>query len=347
MFWMQFVRKNRARRMACMQRVSVVVGLSLALMGGVARAQTPPACELSRPVTFAGQNWESNLVLLEIERFIMEKGYGCQTEAVPVEAIMALMALESGDLDIVPEVWTNSLKDVWGKAVATGKVRRFGDLFTGRESWFIPRYTAERLPELKHVADLPKYKAHFKDPEDPSKGRIYGCPAGWFCEIVNANLHKALGLQDSFNLFSPGSGPTQKAAVTAAYQRQEDIVFYYWEPTALIGTLDLVALQFPPYDHVVFQCLTDPDCADPKPSAFFDNPVFTAVSSKFAQAAPALALFLSKVTMPAPLLNKALAYMESTAGEPDAVARWFLQHHIQIWMPWVPADVAARVKATL
>jgi len=342
MFWMRL--KNRS--LTCVQRASAVVGLSLALMG-VARAQTAPACELNRPVTFAGQNWESNLVLVEIERFIVEKGYGCTTEVIPVEAIMALMALESGDLDVISEVWTNSLQESWHKAVATGRVQRLGDLFTGRESWLIPRYTAERLPGLKRVSDLPKYKAYFTDPEDPGKGRIYGCPAGWFCEITNTNLWKALGLQDSFTMFSPGSGPTQKAAVTSAYQRREDIVFYYWEPTPLMGALDLVALEFPPYDETRFRCLLDPDCADPQPSAFFDNPVFTAASTRFTQQAPALTAFLARVAVSTPLVNKALAYMEVTSGEPDAVARWFLRHEEGVWTQWVPDDVAARVKAAL
>ena len=42
----------------------------------------------------------------------------------------------------------------------------------GGEAWYIPRYTAERLPELKSAADLPKFKDQFKDPEEPGKGRF-------------------------------------------------------------------------------------------------------------------------------------------------------------------------------
>jgi len=115
----------------------------------------------------------------------------------------------------------------------------------------------------------------------------------------------------------------------------------------LMGSQDLVALEFPPYDETVFQCLLDPDCADPKPSAFFDNPVFTAVSTQFAQQAPALTAFLARVKVSTPLVNKALAYMEQTTGEPDAVAQWFLQHEGEVWTQWVPRDVAVRVQAAL
>jgi len=329
------------------QRVCAAVTLALAGFTGAVHAQSAPRCELDRPILFGGMNWESNLVMVEIERFILEKGYGCRTQVLSIESVMALVALESGDLDIIAELWINSLKDAWNAAAASGKVQGLGSLFTGRESWYIPKYTAERFPELKRVTDLPKYKDHFRDVEDPGKGRIYGCPAGWFCEIVNINLWKAFGLQDSFNMFSPGSGATQQAVVTSAIQRGEDIVFYYWEPTPLIGAQNLVELEFPPYDEVAFQCLIDSDCSDPKPSAFFDNHVFTAVNSAFIEQAPTLKEFFTKVTVPTAVVNKMLAYMEDTASEPDVVAQWFLRHEADIWAQWVPADVAARVQAAL
>jgi len=330
---------------------AVIVGLCLTL-GGLAlttntQAQSAPACELKRPVRFGGMSWESNLVLVEIERFIMEKGYGCATEVLPTETLTALAALDRGDLDINSELWINGLKEPWEKALAAGTVARVGDVFTGREGWFIPRYTAERLPELKRAADLPKYKDHFKDPEEPSKGRFYGCPSGWACEIINANQFRGLGMQDSFTFFSPGSGASQKAALMSAYQRQENVVFYYWAPTPLMGMMDLVELEFPPQDDVLYRCIADPDCADPKASAFFDNPVFTAVSTRFLREAPTLNAFLADVSVPVDLMNKVLAYLEETQEEPDAAAQWFLRNAADVWTQWVPADVAARVKAAL
>ena len=64
------------------------------------------------------------------------------------------------------------------------------------------------------AADLPKFKDEFKDPEEPSKGRFYGCPAGWGCEVVSTNLFHALKLDDTYTLYSPGTGAAQKAATT-------------------------------------------------------------------------------------------------------------------------------------
>ncbi|MFA5663543.1 ABC transporter substrate-binding protein [Castellaniella sp.] len=312
-----------------------------------AQAADAVQCELDRPMRFGGMNWESNLVLVEVERFIVEHGYGCDSEVLPTETLPALAALERGDLDINTEVWLNSVLEPWNQAEATGKVKRIGDIYMGGEAWFIPKYTAERLPDLKKAADLPKYWEDFKDPEMPSKGRFYGCPAGWGCEIVSTNLFKALGLGDTFTLFSPGTGATQKAALTAAYNRGENIVFYYWYPTPVVGSMDLVKLELPPYDADKQKCLTDPDCTDPQASDYPENPVFTAVSAGFIEAAPKLTEFLSKVSVPLDDMGAAMAYMDEHEAEPDETADWFLKNKQDVWTQWLPADVSERVKAAL
>ena len=337
--------KSRLHRFPLIQAsvlASVLLGLSSA-----AQAAAPAACELDRTVRFGGMNWESNLVLTEVERFIADKGYGCKTEVISVETLPALAALERGDLDVNTEIWLNSVADPWKQAEAKGNVKRIGDIYMGGEAWFIPRYTAERLPELKSAADLPKFKDEFKDPEEPGKGRFYGCPAGWGCEVVSGNLFNALKLGDTYTLFSPGTGATQKAALTSAYQRKENVVFYYWYPTPLVGSMDLVKLELPAYDEKKHGCLTDPNCANPEPSDYPENPVFTAVNTEFSKQAPELTAFLANVSIPLELMNDIMAHMEKTEGEPEDVANWFLKEHEDTWTKWVPMEVAQRVKAAL
>ncbi|HLU78661.1 MAG TPA: ABC transporter substrate-binding protein [Burkholderiaceae bacterium] len=338
---------GRRRRPVHVALAGLLAVAASALVPFTAQAAEAPQCELDRPMRFAGMNWESNLVLVEVERHIIKHAYGCDSEVLPVETLPALAALTRGDVDINTEIWLNSVAEPWAKAEATGKVKRIGDLYMGGEAWFIPRYTAERLPELKAAADLPKFKDEFKDPEEPTKGRFYGCPAGWGCEVVSGNLYKALGLEDSFTYFSPGTGATQKAALTAAYQRKENIVFYYWFPTPLVGAMDLVQLELPEYDQELHACLTDVNCADPKPSAYPDNPVFTAVTTSFTQEAPQLTEFLSKVSVPLPLMNQTMAHMDENELEPDEVAKWFLKNHEEVWTQWLPAAAVERVKASL
>ncbi len=307
-----------------------------------------PKCEVNHPVRFGGMNWESNLVLTEVERRIIEAGYGCKTEVLPTETLPALAALERGDLDVITEVWQNSIAEPWAKALATGKVKSIGNVFTGFEGWYIPRYTAEKLPELKKLADLPRFKEEFLDPEDPAKGRFYGCPAGWGCEVVISQIFKAdPKLAEAFNMYSPGTGAAQKAAIMTAYKRKRNIVFYYWGPTPLAGTTELVRLEFPPHDAKKQQCLTDAKCANPEVVDYPENPVLTGANTQFIKRAPQLVGFLGKVSVPTEVVNATLAQMEENDLDPTATADWFLKNQQQVWSSWVPAEVAERVKASL
>ena len=71
------------------------------------------------------------------------------------------------------------------------------------------------------------------------------------------------------------------------------------------------------------------------------------MNAKFAEQAPTLTEFLSKVSVPLPVMNETLAHMEESGDESAAVAKWFLKNHRDVWAKWVPADVAGRVQSAL
>jgi ABC-type proline/glycine betaine transport system substrate-binding protein len=48
------------------------------------------------------------------------------------------------------------------------------------------------------------------------------------------------GLNENFNYIDPGSGTTLAASISAACEKGEPIVAYYWEPTWIMGKYDLV-----------------------------------------------------------------------------------------------------------
>lgn len=316
------------------------------LMSAPAQA-AGPTCEVNRPVRFSGLNWESNLVLANIERYVMEHGYGCKTSVEIGETLPMLAALQRGDVDVTPEVWPGQIEGAWKKALASGRVLGLGHVYDAGEGWYVPRYTVQRHPDLKSAADLARFKEVFADPEDPGRGRIYGCPAGWACGTLNDNLLRALGLDRDYSLFAPGSGAAQKAAIMSAYKRKRDIVFYYWTPTALVGALDLVKLELPAFDQTAYTCLTDPKCAKPVATEFKPNPVVTGVNAAFAKEAPQLAAFLVKLTIPGDAIDATLGWLETEGKEPEEAARYFLKQYGPVWRQWMPQDTAQRVQAAL
>ena len=328
--------------------LSTIITTSVLSFGAATTATAAePVCEVNRTINFGGMSWESNLVLTDVHRFILENGYGCKTDTLPTESLPALAALERGDLDVSSEVWPNNLGNIWDKVEMRGKVIRSGEIFLAHEAWYIPKYTQERFPDLKSVADLPKYKDEFTDPENPSKGRFYGCPAGWSCEVSSSNLFDAYDLGDTFTYYQPGTGSAQKAALISDYRRKNNIVFYYWSPTPLVGLLDLVELKLPDYNKEKFLCLTDVNCENPEPSGYPASPAFIALNKKFAEEAPTLKAYFDSNKIPLDVLNSALAEMEKTGDDSVDIAKWFLTEHPEVWTEWVPEDVAERVQAAL
>lgn len=322
---------------------SLILGTALSVN---AHAQSP-TCELDRPVKFGGMNWESNLMLVGVERYIVEHGFGCKTQVEQGDTLPMFAALQRGDVDINAEIWITQMQEPWDRAIAAGKVKPVGTVFSGTDGWYVPRYTAEKFPQLRKAADLKGLHEAFIDDEDPGRGRIYGCAVGWTCGTINANLLKAFDLQDEYLVYSPGNAAAQRAAITSAYKRKKDIAFYYWTPTSLVGSLDLVKLELPPVDPERLACITDPKCANPQPTGLAEYPVVTAVNTDFAQRAPKLISFLSKVQVPEALLTQTLGHMERESLEIEEASLYFLEQHPQVWKKWVPSEVAERVDQAL
>ncbi len=232
---------NRETRMPPLRQILAVLALGASLA-----SQTAVAAECPYPgkVVFAGLNWESGMFTTDLLRYVLEKGYGCETDALPGNTVTMENALRQNDIQVTGEQWAGR-SPVWRAAEEAGEVFSVGETVKGAtEGWWVPEYLVKgdpqrgieaKAPELRSVADLPRYKALFRDPEEPAKGRFYNCPTGWTCEIVNSQKLKAYRLQDSYTNFRTGTGPALDAAISAAFRRGEPVLFYYWSPTPLMG----------------------------------------------------------------------------------------------------------------
>lgn len=334
-----------------------LAGLLLALLGVLAlvpagRPAAAPACGVDRPVRFAGLDWASNRFHTALAAFILEHGYGCETETVPGTTIPLLTGLGRGDLDIMMEVWKDQLTEAWAKAEEAGTVKSLGVNFPDAvQGWYVPRYVVEGedapAKGLEHVDDLPRYKDLFADPEEPGKGRFYNCKLGWDCEQVNTKKLRAYGLEDHFTNFRPGSGAALDAAIASAHEREKPILYYHWSPTRISAKYDAVKLEEPAYDAAVWARMM----AAEKPERATAYPVVAvhkAVNTDFAESAPAVTEFLRNYRTTNRLISEALRRMEKNEADGAAgAARHFLRERADMWSQWVPEDAARRVNAAL
>ncbi|CAN7489356.1 glycine/betaine ABC transporter substrate-binding protein [Caballeronia sp. LjRoot34] len=332
-------------------RASAAVMLLVGLLGGAFAGSAVAAdCGTAKKITIADMTWLSASTLAHVTRQILTAGYGCVAELTPGDTVpTATSMLTRGQPNIAPEFWVSTTQDIWNQIQKKGNVYKANDIFAsgGEEGWWVPDYVLKENPQIKSVQDLKANWKVFASPENPDKGRLYSSPPGWASEIITSNLYKALGLQSSFELFSPGSGEALKASIARAVARHQAFVGYYWSPTEVIGKYHLVRLAMPAYDADKFVCLTKDDCANPQLTGWKNGEVVVAVSSDIKTTAPAVATFLGKLQVPNDKLNEVLAWGDTNGASPDQLAQHFLKDYASVWKAWVPADVAQKIQTSL
>ncbi|WP_417223907.1 ABC transporter substrate-binding protein [Amphritea sp.] len=321
-----------------------------AMLLAVTQVQAADECG---KVTIADMNWSSATLIANVDRFILEHGYGCEAELVPGDTMpTGTSMIEKGEPDIAPEMWSNSMREALDKGVAEKRLRYAGNSLSdgGEEGFWIPEYLVKQYPELATIDGVKKHAALFEHPEDDSKYAFYGCPAGWNCQISASNLFKALNLADAgFDLIDPGSGAGLSGSIAKAFAREEPWFGYYWAPTAVLGKYKMVKVDFGSgidKDEFV-NCTSSNECENPKVTMYPPSAVQTVTTEEFATRVPAAYEYASKRSLTNNQLNTLLAWMEDNQADGEVAAEYFLTEHEELWMPWVSADVAAKVKQAL
>ncbi len=304
-------------------------------------------------VTIADMNWNSATVIANIDRFILEHGYGCDAELIPGDTMpTGTSMIEKGQPDVAPELWSNSLKDALDKGVADKRLRYAGKSLVdgGEEGFWVPAALVEKYPEIATIEGVKKHAKLFEHPEDPDKSAFYSCPAGWNCQISAGNLFNAMELDKAgFAIVDPGSSAGLSGAIAKANERGEAWFGYYWAPTAVLGKYDMVKVDFGSgvNEDEFVNCTTQSECANPKPTMYPPSPVHTITTEEFATRAPQAYDYFSKRGFTNADMNRLLAWMEDNQADGEEAMFHFLEDYPQIWQAWVSPEVANKIKQAL
>ena len=303
----------------------------------------------AKKLVLADKGWDSIQVHNRIAGFILKNGYGYdEIEYIPGETIAMMQGLARGDVDIDMEIWVENQQEAFDKFIAAGKVLDLGANFPDSwQGWLVPTFVIKgdasrgidpMAPDLKSVEDMKKYWELFKDPEDKSKGRFYSCIPGWECSKINEKKFAAYGLDETYNIFMPGSDAALSGSLAAAYEKGKPWFGYYWAPTWVLGKYDMTPLEEPPYNEADWEKGL---CGYPSVK------VNIAVNSGLMEKAPEVVEFLKKYESTQAQANKFLAFMRDNKADTQQAAEWFLKNFEDVWTAWVPADVVGKVKSAL
>jgi len=305
-------------------------------------------------VTIASMNWQSAEVLSNLDKIILNEGYGCQAEITVGDTVPTITSMaEKGEPDIAPEAWVDLLPEVVKKGTDEGRIIKVGSPLPdgGVQGWWIPKYLADAHPDVKTIPDMLKHPELFPDAEDSSKGAIYNGPQGWGGTVVTTQLFKAFGAEKAgFKLVDTGSSAGLDGSIAKAYEHKKGWVGYYWAPTALLGKYEMVKLEAGvPADAAEWKrCNTVADCADPKPNAWPVDTIATLVAKPFSEkAGPDVMAYLQKRSWSNDTVNKLMAWMTDNQASGEDGAKHFLKENKDIWTKWVSEDAAKKIEASL
>ncbi len=300
-------------------------------------------------VTIADMNWSSATFIANVDKFILQHGYGCDTELVPGDTMPTTVSmLEKGEPDIAPEMWTNSAKAALEQGVKEKRLRFAGRSLSdgGEEGFWVPQYLVDQYPELATIEGVKKHPELFPHPETDELAGFYGCPSGWNCQISSTHLFEALDLEKAgFELIDPGSGAGLSGSIAKAYTREQGWIGYYWAPTAVLGKYQMVKVDFGSgvNQQEFLRCITQEGCEDPKVTMYPPSAVHSVTTENFASKAPAAYEYITKRSFTNQQMNQLLAWMEDNQADGDAAMYYFLSEKPEIWTPWVSEVVAAKI----
>jgi glycine betaine/proline transport system substrate-binding protein len=311
-----------------MKKLFLLFVFSILVCAGCAPTSSTPKLK------FANAGWDSVMFHNAIMGTIIETVFGFEWEEMTGSTPITYEALMSGEIDIYSDIWTDNLAS-YEQDVATGRFALLGMNFDDyRQGLYVPRYViegdAERgiepiAPNLRYVSDLPQYWELFKGEEDPSKGRLFGGIPGWDVDSILRNKFTHLGLDATFNYFSPGSD----AALSSACTREKANVGYYWEPTWLMGLYDFVLLEDKSFNEERFMIGV---------GEFKSSDVTIGVHRGFFAEYPKVAPFLSRYCTSSTLTSEALSYIEQTGSTYVETAKWFILNNEELVASWLSSD---------
>lgn len=162
-----------------------------------------------KTIIFADAGWDSIKLHNEIAGFIIENGYGFKTDVLPGSSAATFAGFRRGDIDVYMEAWTDNLIEIYGEAIESGDIVEVSINFDDNaQGLYVPTVMIEGDPEngiepvapdLVYMTDLPQYWELFQDPEEPTKGRIYGAPPGWNVDNIMQTKVDTYDLDGTFN----------------------------------------------------------------------------------------------------------------------------------------------------
>ncbi|MET7935109.1 ABC transporter substrate-binding protein [Streptomyces sp. NPDC005322] len=326
--------RTHRRRQLLMAATGVTALLTTATACGAAdmTKQSSPYANVggAKSVTLSVQSWVGAQANVAVAQYLLEHELGYHVDTVQVDEIPAWDALSQGRVDAILEDWGHPeqeqryVKDK--KLIVPG-----GDLgVTGHIGWWVPKYFAEKHPDVLNWKNLNKYAKTFKSAESGGKGQLLdGSPS-----YVTNDKALVKNLKLNYQIVFSGSEAAQITQIKQFAKAKKPFLSYWYEPQWLFNQVPMVEVELPKYtDKCAAEGAKDPDSFD---CAYPTTPLQKYLNADFSKKGGKAATFLKKFHWTKKDQNEVSELIASDGLSPQDAAEKWVKMHPDVWKKWMP-----------
>ncbi len=214
--------------------------------GGDIESAAPSSSQAAKcgTVNMAVNPWVGMEASVAVVKYVAEKNLGCTVETKDLKEEVSWQGFGTGQVDVIIEDWGHP--ELEKKYVDTDKVAQVvgpnGN--EGLIGWYVPKWMAEKYPDITDYKNLNKYASLFKTSESGGKGQLLdGDPS-----YVSYDEALVKNLKLDFKVVYTGSEAALITAFDQATAKKTPLLGYFYDPQWKLVDLGLVRVNLPKWD---------------------------------------------------------------------------------------------------
>lgn len=292
-----------------------------------------PSLAQAADLVISAPNWPSGQATANILKVGIEKEFGLQAEVKPMGTMNAFAGIETGTVDVQPEIWRPNFDELVKKYVdEKGVVTLAGHDIA---AWQGLCATPAAAGTIKTVADLSDpEKTKILDTDGDGRGEMWiGAPT-WLSTGIERVRAASYGYAADLTLVE-AEEDVAMAAVDAAIATDQPMVFYCYAPHHIFQLHELSRLEEPAHDAAKWKLVPAQDplwITKSSATTAWDAAHFQiGYGTAFAQKQPQVARFLEHVDFTADEVTQ-MSYALGVERQPplDYAKKWVEQNAARV-----------------
>ncbi|MEO4001690.1 glycine betaine ABC transporter substrate-binding protein [Mesorhizobium sp. CAU 1732] len=319
-------------------------------MGHILRLLCPVAFAVSlSPFTDTGAqaadlviampNWSSGRATAHILKVAIDKEFGVAADAVEMGTLIAFAGLDSGKVDIHPEVWLPNLDNLVTRYVTDAGTVAISPMGVPAWQGICATRVAADTYGIKDISDLnDPQKTAALDTDGDGRGEMWIGAQTWSSTGIERVRANSYGYSKDLMLLEMPED-VGMAAVDAAQATDQPLVFACYAPHAVFELHDIVRLTEPLYDPAKWNIVLPSD--DPAWLSKSSAPVgwdsanyHIAYATSLRARHPRIAAFLERVTFePDEAIAMSYALQVERRGPQEFAEEWVARNaeRVEAW----------------